>query len=132
MEVYNLVRWHGYTDTSTGLINALQEDEWILPILLDYLQDEMGVDFMMALEVGQAYLIRTVTHYYTGKVKYVSFTNIILEEAAWIPDTGRFSECLRTGNLQEVEPYPGECIINAAAVVDACRWNHKLPREAKR
>src|SRR5689334_13007515 len=122
MEVHNLVRWHGASYTATGLINALEEgDESAIFLLTDYLQEEMGIDFMMALEVGQNYLIRTVTHYYTGKVKHVSFTSIVLDDAAWIPDTGRFSECLRSGNLQEVEPYPGECIINAAAVVDACR-----------
>jgi hypothetical protein len=132
MEVYNVVRWHGFSHNLSKLIEALQEDESVFYPLTDCLQEEAGLDFMMALEVGKPYLIRTVTHYYTGKVKSVTFTNIVLEDAAWIPDTGRFSECLRSGNLQEVEPYPGECIINAAAVVDACLWSHKLPREAKR
>lgn len=50
--------------------------------------------------------VRTVTHYYTGRVVGVSDKAILLEDAAWIADTGRFADALRTGILSEVEPYP--------------------------
>ena len=81
-------------------------------------------------QVGQAYLIRTVTLYYTGKIKRVTPKEIILEDAAWIADTGRFSHALKTGTLNEIEPM-GEVIIGRGAVVDATRWNHALPTEKK-
>lgn len=81
-------------------------------------------------QVGQAYLIRTVTLYYTGKVKRVTPKEIILEDAAWIADTGRFSDALKNGILNEIEPV-GEVIIGRGAVVDASRWNHELPKEKK-
>jgi hypothetical protein len=92
---------------------------------------EVGEVPMQALRVGECYLIRTVTHYYTGRVKSVSFTEVVLGEAAWIPDTGRYHEALRTGSLAEVEPYPDEVIVATAAIVDAARWDHPLPREPK-
>jgi hypothetical protein len=81
-------------------------------------------------QVGQAYLIRTVTLYYTGRVKRVTPKEIILEDAAWIPDTGRFSDALKNGTLNEIEPM-GEVIVGRGAVVDAARWNHDLPRDKK-
>ena len=86
---------------------------------------------MQSLKIGVCYLIRTVTHYYTGRIKSVSPTDVVLQDAAWIPDTGRYSDALRTGTLAEVEPYPNEVIISCAAVVDAAEWKHPLPREQK-
>jgi hypothetical protein len=81
-------------------------------------------------QIGQSYLIRTVTLYYTGKVKRVTPKEIILEDAAWIADTGRFSDALKTGVLKEVEPM-GEVIIGRGAVVDATKWNFALPKDQK-
>jgi hypothetical protein len=86
---------------------------------------------MQSLKVGEAYLIRTVTHYYTGRVKAVSTTDITLGEAAWIPDTGRYHEALKTGHLNRVEPYPDEVIVATGAIVDAAIWGHELPRDPK-
>jgi hypothetical protein len=84
---------------------------------------------MQSLQVGECYLIRTVTHYYTGRLKSLTTTDLVLEEAAWIPDTGRYSVALQTGQLLEVEPYPNEVIVSLAAIVDAARWSHPLPRQ---
>ena len=86
---------------------------------------------MQSLKIGESYLIRTVTHYYTGRVKSISPSDVVLEEAAWIPDTGRYSEALQTGSLAEVEPYPNEVIVSMGAIVDAAVWKHPLPREPK-
>lgn len=80
--------------------------------------------------IGQSYLIRTVTLYYTGRVKRVTPKEIILEDAAWIADTGRFSDALKTGILNEVEPM-GEVIIGRGSVVDAVKWMHALPKDKK-
>jgi hypothetical protein len=86
---------------------------------------------VQSLQVGACFLIRTVTHYYTGRVKALTATDVVLGEAAWIPDTGRYHEALRTGVLREVEPYPDEVIVSLTAIVDAARWDHPLPREPK-
>lgn len=80
------------------------------------------------LAVGNAVMIRTVTHYYTGRIVALSRDEIVLAEAAWIADTGRYSVALETGTLSEVEPYPGLVSVSRGAVVDACAWAHPLPR----
>lgn len=56
---------------------------------------------------------------------------IVLADAAWIADSGRFSVALATGTLSEVEPYPGECIVSRGAIVDVSLWAHPLPRVPK-
>jgi hypothetical protein len=109
---------------------ALEGDAGVLPFLWDYLH-ECGERAMQSLRVGECYLIRTTAYTYTGRVRSVSFTDVVLGEAAWIPATGGYHEALRTGNLAAVEPYPDEVILSTAAIVDAARWEHKLPREAK-
>lgn len=89
-----------------------------------------SADTSSPYQIGQAYLIRTVTLYYTGKIIRVTPKELVLESAAWIADTGRFSDALKTGILNEVEPM-GEVIIGRGSVIDACRWNHSLPLEKK-
>lgn len=84
-----------------------------------------------SLQIGQAYLIRTVTMYYTGRVVAITDSDIILEDAAWIADTGRFADCLRTGNFNEVEPFPNGTIVSRGAIVDCTSWPHPLPKAQK-
>lgn len=83
------------------------------------------------LKVGQAYLIRTVTLHYTGRITAISESEVELEDAAWIADTGVFSTCLKTGELGEVEPFVGKVLVSRAAMVDATCWPHALPRTQK-
>ena len=80
---------------------------------------------------GRSVLVRTVTHYYTGRLDSVTGQWLHLLDAAWIADTGRFHTALATGRLSEVEPYPADCWVAACAVVDVCEWPHDLPRAAK-
>jgi hypothetical protein len=82
-------------------------------------------------QVGKAYLIRTVTHYYTGRVVSVYAGELVLESAAWVADTGRYYDALKTGKLNEVEPITGPCIIGRGAIVDVNEWNHELPQVQK-
>ena len=109
---------------------ALGGDATALGPLHDALTDE-GVARMSSLKVGQAYLVQTVTHYYTGRLAAVSFSELVLDDAAWIPSTGRFHEALRTGALEEVEPFLDPVTVNLGAVVAVTPWRHALPREAK-
>ncbi len=82
-------------------------------------------------EIGQPYLIRTVSMIDTGRIVEVTAQEIVLEEAAWIADTGRFSDALKSCNFNEVEPFPdGRVIINRAAIIDAVKID-KLQRSQK-
>ena len=87
------------------------------------------------LAVGEKVIIRTVTNYYTGKIISIAALGnagfVVLEDAAWIADTGRFANTLATGQLNEVEPYPGNVAVAIGAVVDISPWNHELPRIVK-
>lgn len=73
-------------------------------------------------EIGAIYLIRTVTMIDTGRLVAVSSQELVLEDAAWIPDTGRFSDSLRKSEFGEVEPFPdGRVIVGRGSVIDAIR-----------
>jgi len=80
---------------------------------------------------GENYLIRTVTHIDVGHVVDVCGDFLILEQASWIADTGRYHDCLAKGIFNEVEPYPTSVYINMASVIDAAPWEHALPMEQK-
>lgn len=80
--------------------------------------------------VGSAVFIRTVTHYCTGKVVGVVDGFIELVDSAWIADTGRFMDALKTGELNEVEPTE-RMWVSIASIVDFFEWKHKLPTEQK-
>lgn len=83
-------------------------------------------------KLGENYLIRTVTMIDVGRLESVGEQELVLSSAAWIADTDRWSECLKTGKLKEVEPFPdGDVIIGRGSVIDAVIWTSKLPREVK-
>ena len=70
--------------------------------------------------IGKAYLIRTVTMIQTGRLVRVTDKELVLEEAAWIADTGCFSDALVSLNFNEVEPFPdGLVIVGRGAIIDA-------------
>jgi hypothetical protein len=80
-----------------------------------------------AFVVGRKYFIRTVTHYHTGKLVAIDGDFLILSDAAWIADTGRFYNFLCGENeANEVEPIPGKLIVNKASIIDATEIE-KLP-----
>ena len=73
-------------------------------------------------EVGSVYLIRTVTMIDTGRLIAVTPQELVLEEAAWIADTGRFSDALKSLNFNEVEPFPdGRVIVGRGGIIDAIK-----------
>lgn len=82
-------------------------------------------------QIGKQYLIRTVTMIDTGKLIAIGDKELVLEDAAWIPDTGRFSDSLLSINFNEVEPFPnGKVIIGRGSIIDALEINN-LPRDLK-
>lgn len=71
-------------------------------------------------EIGKVYLIRTVTMIDTGRLVAVTPHELVLEDAAWIADTGRFAQAVADAKFNEVEPFPdGRVIIGRGAIVDA-------------
>jgi len=81
--------------------------------------------------VGDDYLIRTVTHIDVGHVVDIAGDFLVMEQASWIADTGRYHDCLKKGVFTEVEPYPTSVYINMSSIIDAAPWEHDLPKEQK-
>lgn len=99
------------------------------------LKDQLGVGEFKEINelkdmIGKKFFFRTVTYHLTGKVKKVIGSILELEDAAWIADSGRFSDALKTGKLNEVEPC-GVAFINVSSLTDFFPWKHSLPTEQK-
>ncbi len=81
------------------------------------------------LEVGKVYFIRTVTHYFTGRLIWVGEKELALEDVAWIADTGRFNEFMKDKNkVNESEPFPegSVVIIGRGSLIDMAEYKPSL------
>ena len=81
-------------------------------------------------KIGHAYFFRTVTYHLVGRVTAIIGDFVILVDAAWIADSGRFHLALANGTLNEVEPV-GDAVVALASVTDAFPWKHALPLTVK-
>jgi len=84
-----------------------------------------------AWEIGMNYLIRTVTMIQLGKLKRVTDKELVLSEACWVADTGRFNEALEKGTLKEVEMFQRDVIVSRGGIIDATEWLTELPKTSK-
>lgn len=76
-------------------------------------------------KIGAVYLIRTVTMIDVGRLVEVTAQELVLEDAAWIADTGRFADALRACEFGEVEPFlDGRVIVGRGALIDATEIAH--------
>lgn len=82
-------------------------------------------------EIGKLYFIRTVTMHLIGKLEWVGNQELKLSQASWIADSGRFHDAIKTGKLNEVEPFINPVIVGRGSIVDITEWTHKLPMEQK-
>lgn len=86
--------------------------------------------------VGDSILIRTVTHYQVGRVAAILPGEIVLTDASWVADTGRFSAAVSMGRLSEIERVLTAngiswIVVGRGAIVDVVPWEHPLPTETK-
>jgi len=86
-------------------------------------------------EVGETVFVRTVTYHMVGRIIAVindNFQNwIVLDEATWVADSGRFTPAMDEGKLAEYEPVQCPVRINTAAITDVFYWPHALPKGTK-
>lgn len=59
----------------------------------------------MAFEVGKNYLFESITsNLYVGRLVEVGFNGeVLLEDAAWVSETGRLNEFMRNGRAENME-----------------------------
>lgn len=84
----------------------------------------------LPFELNKSYFIRTVTYHVVGRVEKIHGDFLVLKNASWVADSGRFSVAIEKGKLSEVE-YVGFAIINVNAITDAYPWTHDLPTKTK-
>jgi hypothetical protein len=82
---------------------------------------------------GTKLFIRTVTLYFVGELVAFTKRSIVLQKCSWVAETGRFNAAMRSGDFNEVEPFPMErqVRINRGAIIDASEFPHKLPTTEK-
>jgi uncharacterized membrane protein len=80
--------------------------------------------------VGGRWFIRTVTFHLVGNVVRRAGSFLVLKDASWVADSGRFMQAIKDGSLSEVEPV-GEAVVSIASIVDAFPWKHALPTDQK-
>jgi hypothetical protein len=108
-----------------GLARKLIHEGGIRQPLLDAMAEE-GLK-MIKVAVGQMVYVETLTKYYVGRVLECEPTELVLDEAAWIDDTGRLNTFLERGTADglSVEPYPDPVRIPAHMITVVTTWNHK-------
>ena len=100
--------------------------------LLDSLSGKIDIDSSGSfIEVGKNYFIRTVTMAHVGKVTGINSDELLLSDASWIADTGRFHDALKSGLFDEIEPFVNDVIVNRNSIIDITVFNHRLPTEQK-
>ena len=78
-------------------------------------------------EIGAVYLIRTVTMIEVGRVVAASKQWVILEDAAWVADTGRFADALKEWQFNEVEPFPDGLVgVSCGSIIDFVKGKEVL------
>lgn len=105
-------------------VNYVREDEVRVP---QYVSRKDG-----PWEIGKPYLIRTVTMIQHGILVDVTPNELVLSEASWIADTGRFHDFI-TGKIEpnEIEPFPQNqiVIIGRGSLIDACQLYGKFNKQ---
>jgi hypothetical protein len=82
--------------------------------------------------VGKSFFFRTVTYHIIGKVVKVLPMGILqLEKASWVADSGRFTQAIQNGILDEVEPIGDGWFISLATCTDFGFWKHSLDIQQK-
>lgn len=77
-------------------------------------------------KVGEKVFIRTVTLYYVGLIKEIIGDWIVLDQAAWVADTGRFYDFLKEGKCNEYECFQKPVSIPSGSIIDVTEWSHDL------
>ena len=85
----------------------------------------------LPFHIGDKLFIRTVTYHLLGEIIEIVGDFLVLKDASWVADSGRFMNAIDDGKLNEIEPVKTNVFVNINSIVDAFPWKHRLPREQK-
>lgn len=89
-----------------------------------------GVPISEVFDTGKKYFIRTVTYHLVGELDCVLDGFLLFKNCSWVANSGRFSDAIKKGTLDEVE-YIGNWFCAISSIVDGGEWKHDLPTETK-
>lgn len=88
--------------------------------IIELLEDKKETVSECPWQIGKKYFIRTVTMHLTGELTFIGKQELVLKDAAWIADSGRFHEAIKDpSKCNEIEPFAKPVIIGRGAIVDA-------------
>jgi hypothetical protein len=96
-------------------------------LIMKLLGFETGIN--STYEPGKVYVIRTVTMIYLGKIKEEHQDHLVLSEAAWIADTGRWNEFLKGQKPSEMEPYMNDVKVYKGGFLDSTEMTSEIKIE---
>lgn len=114
--------------------------EKVVALITEHCKEEppQFVSTGIPVEVGKQVLVKTVTEFFLGEVSQINpniggqvFHGVLLTKVSWLASTGRFSECLKNGTFDELEPYRDDVLVSFGAVVSITSWAHALPKTMK-
>jgi hypothetical protein len=82
--------------------------------------------------IGKNVFVCTVSFFYTGEVVCENDRWLVLDKAAWIADTGRFTPAIATGDFSEIEVFGDKPVhIAMGAIVSLTVVDWPLPTAQK-
>lgn len=139
MSPYHTLTQHPDPTLASLAIAVIQGDDVAHLAVQDFIEEE-GItvyreDFVEVAEVGDNVVLMTDTFYWIGKIAKIGNSAVILDEAAWIADMGRFANALSSGprGISEAEPVPGSGRMGVplAHIRTYIPWPHPTIRQVQ-
>ena len=112
-------------------MRTIEVSEETFAKIREELKEEENIDISEYADlVGKSFYLRTVTYHLIGKVEKLVGKFLVLKDASWVADSGRFMNAIKNGTLNEVEPV-GIAFVNIESVTDFFPWVHNCPKEQK-
>jgi hypothetical protein len=84
---------------------------------------------MIPITEGKAYFFKTFAHYYLGRVRSLTPTHAIIDEASEVYETGPLSTFFGEGKPKFCERLPDGWAVPLGQTAFG-EWGHKLPSRA--
>ncbi len=111
---------------------ALEGQKDAISPLMDALQ-ENRMESLYLVEQGKCYMVQTPTFYWLGRVKYVDWVKVVLEDVTQVFDTGTIEDCFGKGIITNGETFPKNITVTINTdMIGACPdWIHPLPPQVR-
>ena len=79
-------------------------------------------------KVGDTVVMRCIPYHYIGKVIALGEHGLTLAAGAvWLADSARWFDFLKTGKVNETEPFVDEVFVGYGVIAEITKWRHAIP-----